>query len=182
MKKVIAAHYPERTQRARHDISVPVRWIVDHYDFGYDVDVLHFGEGKAFEDTRALRLVASTVVPYDPYSPNHETRSRGALRHHYNYGVCSYVLNVLPSLERHWALETMLMSCETGIVAVRTDVTPQSWHRGMDDGVLTRKDTFQSTLDHQGWLDWFWRNGFEGPWVLHRDSAFSVFELAGDLR
>lgn len=142
-----------KTQIARKDVSVPTRWIVNNVKLSGSV--LHFGEGKAFQDTERIRQqsLVTNVVGYDPNSPIPEHR---VLPHEdFDYGVSNYVFNVLPNSERWLALHDLMDSVVEAIVSVRLDKVKG---QPFQDGVITSIGTFQTQLTAAEWVAWFANN------------------------
>jgi len=146
----------KRTQIARKDISAPLRFILDN---GYGPkpmqDVFHFGEGKAVKDTVALKEVSPLTWAYDPYGVDEFVRDESHLYAEYHWIFSGYVFNTLTESDRVDALQQMLgclMPDGLALVAVRTDAVKGVEH---DDGVITKRGTFQTQLDRDGWLWWF---------------------------
>jgi hypothetical protein len=156
-----------------------MRWIVNNVDVPAFGDVLHFGEGKAFEDTAALERSGSRVFAYDPGSPDIVKRDRSIIdpsRGLYSVGVSIYVFNTLLPLDRLSALRSMLACCQRCVIAVRTDkVAGEAWQ----DGVITSRNTFQTQLNYGEWCGWFLAASPE--WtsveVLHKTSAYVILDI-----
>lgn len=105
---------------------------------------MHYGEGKAFEDTRLFREHADFVSVYDPYSPHPANRvfPENSL---VEKVIAIYVFNTLPPKERKEAVEKAMSLLESGgklIAAVRADTILGAAHF---DGVRTKRDTFQKS-------------------------------------
>lgn len=166
----------EKTQITRKTTSAPMRWIVGNVPFPEYGSVLHFGEGKAFEDSYALGLRGLAVFAYDPNSPHEWKRDPEILDRTYDYGVSVYVFNTLLPEDRAWAYLNMLGCCEHLLIAVRTDkVNGDKWR----DGVITSRNTFQTQLDAGQWYDWFRQHSPERTSVtlLHKTSAYVILDI-----
>ena len=150
------------TAIARTKVSVPTQYLIDHnYLYGH---VLHFGEGKAYQDTEAMLQVpgVSSVTPYDPNSEHVERRTYDRTQY-FNVVVCNYVLNTLPAVDRVEALLEVYRAGTVAYIAVRTDKVKVVGHA---DGVITSKNTFQTQLTAAGWMEWITRTfSKEFPYV-----------------
>jgi len=172
-----------KTQITRKNVSAPMRWIVNNLYFSPFEDVLHFGEGKAFEDTEALRLPLYGSGPYvmafDPNSPHVWKRDRTIINpefYTYAHGVSIYVFNTLLPSERKAAFEDMMRCCNNLIIAVRTDEVTGIPHA---DGVMTSRGTFQTQLDAGQWVEWFKRVSPEGTSVtlLQSNGSYVILDI-----
>lgn len=171
----------ERTQMARKTTSAPMRWIVDNFYFSAFDSILHFGEGKAFQDTELLKNNGSLVYAYDPNSPHSHKRDASIIYpgfHQYDVGVSVYVFNTLEPVARKQALQDMLGCCRHCLVAVRTDKVNGEQRLGMD-GVITKRNTFQTQLDADAWVEWFTRMSPEktSVKVLHKTSGYVILGI-----
>lgn len=171
-----------KTQITRKSPSAPMRWIVNNFYFSPFDPVLHFGEGKAFQDTELLRNPpygsGPMVKAFDPNSPDEWKRDVAILDQEYFVGVSVYVFNALEPMARRQAFLDMLGCCENLIVAVRTDKVEGKKPLGMD-GVVTKRNTFQTQLSADAWREWFLRMSPEGTSVevLHKTSAYVILSI-----
>jgi hypothetical protein len=174
-----------KTQMPRKNVSAPMRWIVNNLYFSPFEDVLHFGEGKAFEDTRLLSNPpygsGPLVFAYDPNSPDVYKRDRQRINPEfitYAHGVSIYVFNTLLPSERKAAFEDLMGCCENLIIAVRTDKVKGSPALGYD-GVTTKRGTFQTQLDAGAWMEWFKRMSPEGTSVtlLQSNGSYVIISV-----
>lgn len=168
----------ERTQITRKTTSAPMRWIIKNVEFSPFENVLHFGEGRAFEDSHALAHGGPLVKAFDPNSPHVWKRDVAILDQEYDVGVSVYVFNALEPMARRQAFLDMLGCCENLIVAVRTDKVEGKKPLGMD-GVVTKRNTFQTQLSADAWREWFLRMSPEGTSVevLHKTSAYVILSV-----
>ena len=125
-----------KTAITRTKSSFPIKFLVD---YGYlHGRVLHYGSGKDYKGTKLLETVAS-VTCYDPtFAPDKSVLVNGV----YNSIVCNYVLNVLPYFKRRIVIEEMSNLSRLAFITVRTDCVNGTIH---EDGVITKKGTFQKT-------------------------------------
>lgn len=143
------------TQISRKKISAPTKWIIEHYgDLLKGKDVMHYGEGKAFPDTRALWEAVDTntsgsVVPYDPNSPDRFTRNAGVLDWKYDITICNYVFNTLEPADRKAAFDAMP---KPAFVTVRAE-GPEG--ESFEDGVITKRGTFQKAYTGNEFIEEF---------------------------
>ena len=174
-----------KTQITRKNVSAPMRWIVNNLYFSPFEDVLHFGEGKAFEDTRLLSNPpygsGPLVFAYDPNSPDVYKRDRQRINPEfitYAHGVSIYVFNTLLPSERKAAFEDMMGCCNNLIIAVRTDKVNGAPVLGYD-GVTTSRDTFQTQLSADAWVEWFERVSPDrtSVEVLHKTSTYVILGI-----
>lgn len=174
-----------KTQITRKNVSAPMRWIVNNLYFSPFEDVLHFGEGKAFADTEALRLPPYGSGPYvmafDPNSPHVWKRDRNIINpefYTYTSGVSIYVFNTLLPSEREMAFGDMMRCCDNLIIAVRTDKVNGTPVLGYD-GVTTSRDTFQTQLSADAWVEWFERVSPDrtSVEVLHKTSTYVILGI-----
>ena len=174
-----------KTQITRKNVSAPMRWIVNNLYFSPFEDVLHFGEGKAFADTEALRLPLYGSGPYvmafDPNSPHVWKRDRTIINpefYTYAHGVSIYVFNTLTHFDRKAAFEDMMRCCDNLIIAVRTDKVNGTPVLGYD-GVTTKRGTFQTQLDTGAWTEWFKRVSPEGTSVtlLQSNGSYCILGI-----
>lgn len=169
-----------KTQITRKTTSAPMRWIVNNFYFSPFDPVLHFGEGKAFQDTELLRHPpygsGPEVVAFDPNSPDEWKRDRAILDQEYFVGVSVYVFNTLTHFDRRAAYLDMLGCCEHLLIAVRTDKVNGIPHA---DGVITSRNTFQTQLGAGQWYDWFRQHSPERTSVtlLHKTSAYVILDI-----
>lgn len=170
---------------SRQSVSAPMRWIVNNLYFSPFEDVLHFGEGKAFEDTKVLSNPpygsGPLVWAYDPYSPDVYKRDRLLIDPEfrtYAHGVSIYVFNTLLPKEREEAFRDMLACCENLIIAVRTDRVEGTPHP-LTPGVTTKRGTFQTQLDAGQWMEWFKRVSPEGTSVtlLQSNGSYCILDI-----
>lgn len=140
------------TAIARKTVSAPTRWLCEHhYVYG---DVLHFGEGKAYQDTAALEALPGVggVYAYDPNSVDEYKRIL-PMGCQFDFTVCNYVLNTLMPMEREQAFIDAFLKSVCAIFTVRIDkVEGQPWA----DGVITSRGTFQTQLSAEEWIIWFY--------------------------
>lgn len=163
------------TAMTRKSVSAPMRYLAQRRGAPYGpMEVLHFGEGKAYEDTKYLTRNGANVTPYDPNSEHEYTRDASRLDQHYDLGIAIYVFNTLQPAARKNALEKLLRCCSQAIIAVRTDkVHGEPWQ----DGVFTKRGTFQTQLNVAGWIDWFYANSFRPVTFLHNGGHYAMFEV-----
>lgn len=167
----------ERTQIARRNTSAPTRWIVGHVDLDYRF-VLHHGEGKAFQDTDAMRDAGGIVYAYDP---NTEANDINIMLGHYDVAISNYVFNVLPYHERVAAWWQLLQSSTRVLVSVRTDVSAprgRDWEKS-GDGWTTARGTFQCIQSAAWWEEWFTAHSPEETSVnvLHDGGHFAIIDV-----
>lgn len=140
------------TAIARKTVSAPTRWLCEnHYVYG---DVLHFGEGKAYQDTAALEALPNIneVYAYDPNSVDEWKRTL-PIGCRFGFTVCNYVLNTLMPMEREQAFIDAFLKSVYAIFTVRiSKVEGQPWA----DGVITSRGTFQTQLSAEEWIIWFY--------------------------
>lgn len=161
---------PEKTAISRRGLSRPTRWIIANVD-PVDKDVLHFGEGKAYADSDALRKwCGGRLVTYDPYSENEWSRGPEWLEYSYGVVVANYVLNVLEPDERRVAFE-QIMRCAIGGVAYITLRTDKVKGIAYEDGVVSTRYTFQKTYTPASAVEEF------GGRVAHKGSGFIILEV-----
>lgn len=161
-----------KTQIARSAVSAPVRELLARYPAVIrGRTVFHSGEGKAFEDTAALRRVAKIVYPYDPNSPNPAHRVLPPVGTRWDVAVGIYVLNTLTRTNRHRCLQECFTFAASGVFAVRADKIAGV---PADDGVITSRGTFQKSYTHaevaQEFAKW-------GPSVLLPTPGYILFRL-----
>ena len=168
-------HAPARTQIARGTrISAPVRRLCErHVDLIQGQRVLHHGEGKAQADTAMLRRYASSVTPYDPFSPDPDTRDPSRLLQAYDVAVSNYVMNVLPLRERVLAYAELLQAAPVLLISVRSDHVNGTPY---DDGVMTSRGTFQHTFTVDEVLHAFRPMRGEVT-ILHADATSIQFQV-----
>ena len=168
----------ERTQIVRSTTSAPMRWIIKNVEFSPFENVLHFGEGKAFEDSHALAHGGPLVKAFDPNSPHVWKRDRAILDQRYDVGVSVYVFNTLLPADRAKAFKDMLACCQRCVIAVRTDKVNGSPVLGYD-GVTTKRGTYQTQLNADAWREWFLRMSPEWASVgaLHKTSAYVILDI-----
>lgn len=164
------------TAMTRKSVSAPMKYLAQRRGAPYGpMEVLHFGEGKAYEDTKYLARNGANVTPYDPNSEHELTRDPGILDQHYDLGIAIYVFNTLKPGERYFAFKQLIDCCDTAIIAVRTDKvkgTPIFF-----DGVETKRGTFQTQLNANQWLRYFQRNTFRWIYQLHNGGHYAMFEV-----
>jgi hypothetical protein len=161
------------TAMARKRVSKPMEWIVKNIDLAGDI--LHFGEGRAYPDTDALKQYGSVSV-YEPYPAFDKAHyiSDAIVKCDktvlpdmtFDYIVAIYVLNVLEPAERWKVLRWLREHGDVVLVAVRTDSIKGKRHL---DGVITSTGTFQKSYDNVA-LENLGR-------VLTRNSSFAIVEL-----
>lgn len=139
--------------------------------------LLHFGEGKAFFDTRLFELNADFVDAYDPYSPDPKKREypEGTF---YDKIVAIYVFNTLPPLSRRNAVNDAMELLSPGgvlIAAVRADKVLGAAHY---DGVVTKRDTFQKSYTMAGVLKEFSHYGHTK--VVYATPGYIIFTIKKD--
>lgn len=142
----------EATAIARTSVSAPVQWLVDNnYLYGL---VCNFGEGKAFKDTEAINDLPSVdrCVAYEPNSPVIAKRNL-PIGTPFNFVVANYVLNTLPPEERAQAFMDAYIVGQYAIFTVRLDKVEG---KPFEDGVITRRGTFQTQLKAEEWIVWFY--------------------------
>lgn len=129
------------TQIHRKTVSAPMRDIVEYLESNPPggEEILHFGEGRAYEDTRVLREFGF-VYPYDPNSP--QKIKRQVPRFASGLGVAVYVFNTLPPIQRRMAFTDLNGLAHEWIIAVRADRVKGE---PMFDGVRTTRGTFQKS-------------------------------------
>jgi len=145
---VLAQTHSAKTMIARHKISTPTRWITNILN-PRNLNILHYGEGKALCDTTVLETGGNQVTPYDP---NTDKNDPTVLEQSYDLAVSNYVFNTLPPAERTRAYHRMMLACQTALISVRTDHingTPAY------DGVITKRQTFQTSKTGPQWVEWF---------------------------
>lgn len=106
--------------------------------------VLHYGEGRAYQDTDALQDRAFLVDVYEPDPAEGEDwKADHPVGAQYQFVVSVYVLNVLTPDTRESVIHDMRGYGLKAYAAVRTDKI-----KGvpMYDGVLTRAGTFQKSF------------------------------------
>ena len=145
----------ERTQIARKDVTAPMRYLKDNDWMPNGANfVLHHGVGKAKADTDLLREHCLLTFQYDPNVPGIDDDSV-LMPYEYNSIYSIYVFNTLPPIERMRAFKEMINClCEGGhaYVAVRTDKVQGT---ESEDGVVTKRGTFQTQLNKDDWHWWF---------------------------
>lgn len=153
-----------RTAITRKDVSAPMKWILENLEI--PGAVLHYGEGKAYLDTAALRDSGADVAVYEPY-PAPRQRYKAILpADYFDMLVSIYILNVLEPYERNLVLSEMKIIADRAVVAVRTDKIAGTPHL---DGVITKIGTFQKS---------FSRAECESLGrVLTYNSSFAIIEL-----
>lgn len=170
----------EKTQIHRRYTTAPTRWLLENVNFGPYKTVLHFGEGRAFPDTRAFEQQRLSVWAFDPNSPDEWKRDRAIISPEYglyDFGVSNYVFNTLLPKDRDEAFLDMLNCCQRCYIAVRTDRVPGvKWC----DGVITQRGTFQTQLNAEQWQAYFLRVSPEWASVslLHNGGHFCIIEVS----
>lgn len=164
----------ERTQIARVKVSAPTRWILGHVDLSYK-SVLHHGEGKAILDTVAMNDAGAYAVGFDPNTINDDY---GVFDRQWDIAISNYVFNTLLPGARYDAWQELLGCVDRVLVTVRTDYVSGETVLGTD-GVRTKRDTFQTQLTTEQWVQWF---EFASPEktsvkVLHRGSGFAIIDV-----
>lgn len=164
------------TAITRKTVSAPTRWILDNY-FVHG-RVLHYGEGKAYKDTQALRNVAESVDAYDPNSEDEDKRTRepGC---HYDLVVCNYVLNTLLPQEREDVFIDAFLAGLDSVFTVRLDKVMGQPH---EDGVITQRGTFQTQLTSEEWIIWLYTamQSLVGKYrvqVLRKTSSYMIVRV-----
>jgi len=164
------------TAITRKTVSAPTRWIVGNVFL--HGEILHYGEGKAYQDTAALATYHTTVDCYDPNSddPAKRVRKPGC---RYDLTVCNYVLNTLLPAEREEAFIDAFLSATYSIFTVRTDKVKGEPY---EDGVLTQRGTFQTQLTSEEWIIWFYTalQRLAGNYrvsVLHKTSSYMIVQV-----
>ncbi len=172
----------EKTMIARKTTSAPMRWVKDNLEYSFDDwSVLHFGEGKAFADSAAMSLMGFAVTAYDPHSVDFSARNPELIDpslHVYDIGFSFYVFNTLNQYWREQAFNEMQRCCKRLIIAVRTDRVPGE---KCQDGVITKRLTFQTQLNKDQWLEYFTlispvRSSVS---LLHNGGHFAIIEVVG---
>ena len=134
------------TARARNGLSAPMRQIDKMRLIHPSDNILHFGEGRAFEDTRLMEAwTQGDVTAYEPYGPDESKHLLPSPDKKFSLIISIYVLNTLQPEERLAAIDEMKARVtEHGyiIAALRTDEINGTPYR---DGVLTGRGTFQKT-------------------------------------
>ena len=157
----------ERTQMARTGLSAPLRYILQNgYGPTKSQDVLHFGEGKALEDTIALRDNAPMTWAYDPHGLDEYVRDEQLLYSEYDWVYSGYVFNTLTEYDRVGAFHNMMNCVAPGgvaYIAVRTDKVDGIAH---EDGVITTRETFQAQRDSIAWQHWFAMELDRGKYIV----------------
>ena len=158
----------EKTQIARKGLSAPMRVILDKYGpLLKGKRILHFGEGKAYEDTLALTTLGPCLA-YDPHSKFEYSRDEGLLDFEYDLIVSNYVFNTLPPVERQEAFNKIKHTpC---IITVRADRANGSVFA---DGVVTSRGTFQKQYTPQEAAREF------GGYVLESNSSYVMVLTPG---
>lgn len=145
----------ERTQIARKGLTAPMRWILDNDWLPHGGNfALHHGVGKAHEDTKLLKDYCLNTLEYDPNVPGVDDDDV-LMSYEYNNIYSIYVFNTLPPKERERAFKDMIdCLCDGGValIAVRTDFVKGA---ECEDGVVTKRGTFQTQLNKYGWQWWF---------------------------
>lgn len=164
----------ERTQIARVKVSAPTRWILGHVDLSHK-QVLHHGEGKAILDTVAMNDAGAYAVGFDPNTINDDY---GVFDRQWDIAISNYVFNTLLPGARYDAWQELLGCVDRVLVTVRTDYVSGETVLGTD-GVRTKRDTFQTQLTTEQWVQWF---EFASPEktsvkVLHRGSGFAIIDV-----
>lgn len=168
-----------KTAIARKSVSAPMKYLGKLRGPPYGpMNVLHFGEGKAYEDTKYLKRNGARVTSYDPNSENPFARDPTLLDLHYDFGFAIYVFNTLTPHVRTAAFHKLLNCCDRVIIAVRTDkVDGQPY----EDGVITKLGTFQTQRKAKLWLHWFATNMPEGDTrtvhLLHSTGHYTIIEV-----
>ncbi len=168
-----------KTQISRKGPSRPIRVLQDkgHMPKSSDV-VLHHGEGKAFPDTEILEQHALSVEVFEPASDDPAKNDPFILKGgRFDKSFSNFVFNTLPVSERVDAFHDLLHTSQEAFIAVRTDKVNGE---PFEDGVITKRGTFQTQIDSDGWLCFFteWsRFGFKWPDVIHRGSGFVIIHL-----
>lgn len=135
-----------QTTRPHGAMSAPMRDLM-YGSFGLehlikDLEILHFGEGKDWWTTFALRDAGAKAYAYDPYSPYETVRSNAYLNMDWDIVISSYVYNVIPPLQRMEIFKDNQRMCAMQIWAVRADTVTGTPY---EDGVLTKAGTFQKS-------------------------------------
>lgn len=127
------------TQISRKKLSAPMVKIAEFLEESevQGLSILHFGEGKAYQDTRELERFGK-AEGYDPNSPIKEHRKLS--RTQFDLGVAIYVFNTLPPVQRRVAFDDLKWMVGRWIIAVRAD---RVYGEPMFDGVKTKRGTFQ---------------------------------------
>lgn len=153
-----------RTAIARKDISAPMRWMLENLEI--PGAVLHYGEGKAYMDSAALRKVATTVAVYEPFPTEGQEYKANMPSGYYGMCVSIYVLNVLEPDERAKVIWDMCNRADFVYAAVRTDKIAGTPFK---DGVITKTGTFQKSFTRA--------KCEELGKVLTFNSSFAIIEL-----
>jgi hypothetical protein len=133
----------DRTAIARKGVSAPMREIVASLPALKGKSILHYGEGRAFEDTALLSSIG-TCIPYEPNSPDEFVSDRFILNDYYSVGISVYVFNTLPPVVRRAAWKQFMDCVGIAIWAVRAD---KVYGTPSEDGVVTKAGTFQKSYD-----------------------------------
>ena len=159
-----------KTQIHRNKISRPMLWLVNNVRVFEGARVLHFGEGRAFLDTKALIDEGAYVTAYDPYSPAPTLRDSEILWAYYDYVIAIYVFNVLEPDERAEAFDDFMRTKDTGkgYIALRTDKINGVPYA---DGVVTQRYTFQKSYTKESALAEF------GGRIIHSEYGFLILEV-----
>lgn len=171
----------EKTQIHRRYTTAPTRWLLEHVDFSSYKTMLHFGEGRAFPDTRAFEQQRLSVWAFDPGSPDEWKRDRAIINPSfglYDFGVSNYVFNTLLPKDRDEAFYDMLACCNRCYIAVRTDRVPGHPHP-LTPGVITQRGTFQTQLNAEQWQAWFLRVSPKGTSVtlLQSNGSYCILDI-----
>ena len=125
--------------------------------------------------------VHGPVKVYDPHGyPEYEARNWRAMdptQSHYDLGVSIYVLNTLIPPVRETVLKEVMDVCDVAVFAVRTDKIKSNdpWM----DGVITRRNTFQTQKSPQAWSAWFSQHSPKNTSVkvLHKAGHYCILEV-----
>ena len=171
-----------QTQIARKGLSAPMRhlqacgWLPDYTD-----TVLHHGEGKSFKDTELMEGTSLMTQVYEPASLDPTKNDEYIVKNGWFDKIYSiYVFNTLLPVERSDAFVQMvdsLAECGSAFVAVRTE----KFLTGtvVEDGVITKRNTFQTQLLADEWLIWMKRHAGKDfhVSVLHRGSGYCIIKI-----
>jgi hypothetical protein len=147
----------ERTQIARKGLTAPMRYLRDNGWMPNNANfVLHHGVGKAKADTDLLREHCLLTFQYDPNVPGIDS-DEVLMPYEYDNIYSVYVFNTLPPDVRERAFKKMIdcladVRGNNAYIAVRTDKVDGVVS---EDGVVTKRGTFQTQLNRDDWLVWF---------------------------
>jgi len=130
-----------RSARPRQRPSIPANWIFANVLTSQTI--IDFGCGRG-DDATYLEDAGYTVSRYDPVSfPDLPT-------HHHDFGLCAFVLNVVPSeAERKMVVAQLTKLCHTVLITARNGADfPDVWEEWVD-GFKTGSGTFQKGIGEE---------------------------------